>query len=570
MKAGLFMKFSEFPYQRPNIQKTLDEFTEIRGKIINARNAETQIQAYYDFCSLCDGFDTACSIARIRHTVNTEDTFYTGENDFYDQSSPMVLDKKLDIYREMQNSGFKAELEAHFGPLLFSKMEIDVKSSDPGILSLLQEENALVSEYESLYASAKIGFDGKELNISQLGPYKESPDRTVRKAAFAAEGTFFDENRAQFDDIFDRLVQNRTAQAVFLGYENYVPLGYIRMKRNGYGRREVEAYRRQVELELVPVVAEIKALQAKRIGVTDDFNFYDNDYFFSGKNPVPKGTPEEILESGKRMYHALSTDTAGFIDFMMDRELFDVLSKKGKAPGGYCTYIPDHKSPFIFSNFNGTSGDVDVLTHEAGHAFAAYQASKQNLIPEYQDPTLESCEIHSMSMEYLTGDYHHLFFGEDTGKYQLSHAESDIAFLPYGCMVDEFQHLIYQQPRLTPDQRNNIWLELEHKYRPYIDFDNLPFYSRGAGWQRQIHIYESPFYYIDYCLAQTVAFQFWMAWLEEPKDAWRRYLDLVNLAGTKTYTELVEAAGFQSPFFPGCLTELAPKLLKWVKEHQVE
>ena len=165
--------------------------------------------------------------------------------------------------------------------------------------------------------------------------------------------------------------------------------------------------------------------------------------------------------------------------------------------------------------------------------------------------------------------WHHLFFKEDTDKYELLHAEDSFIFLPYGCMVDEFQHIMYQQPDLTPDERNAVWLKLEKKYRPWNKFGDLPFYGRGAGWQRQLHIFECPFYYIDYCLATAIALQFFVASLKDHKDAWQRYMKLTNLAGMATYTELAESAGMKAPFTKGSLTELSRAVADWIEQHQV-
>ena len=287
---------------------------------------------------------------------------------------------------------------------------------------------------------------------------------------------------------------------------------------------------------------------------------------FTDGNPAPHGTSEDILNAGKEMYHNLSDETKEFIDFMYDGEFFDVLAKEGKAPGGYCTEISDYKAPFVFSNFNGTSGDVDVLTHEMGHAFAGYRAMRQNIIAELQNPTMETCECHSMSMEFLTAPYHHLFFGDDTAKYELSHAEDSAIFIPYGCMVDEFQHIMYEDPTLTPEERNKTWLELENKYRPYIDFDSLPFYSRGAGWQRQLHIYMYPFYYIDYCMAQTIAFEFYLLSIKDREKAWEKYLRFVDKAGKETFEEIVKYSGLILPYEDGAIAKICGELLSEIKK----
>ncbi len=563
------MKFSEMPYKRPDLDAVLAALEGFAAEIAAAQTKEEFLRLFESFEQHKRNVYTQRTLVEIRHTVDTRDAFYEQENDFFDENSPRIADKQLNVYRALLASDLRSALDERYGPLLCEKMAVEVKSSSPEILTLMAEENALVSAYQKLYASAQIDFDGKKCTVSQLTPYKKSADRAVRKAAHIADGAWFDAHRAEFDEIYDKLVQNRTAQAQKLGYDNYIPLGFIRMQRIGYTLADMAAYRAQIKRTVVPVVSQLKILQHTRTGIADA-KLYDDLFSFVDGNPVPKGSPDEILAAGKEMYHALSPETAAFIDDMFAADLFDVLSKEGKAPGGYCAYLPDYKLPFIFSNFNGTAGDVDVLTHEAGHAFQAWVAAGKNLPMLLEETGLESAEVHSMSMEFLTADYHALFFKEDTAKYELSHAEDALYFLPYGTMVDEFQHQIYANPKLTPDERNALWASLEKEYRPWIDFDALPFYSRGAGWQRQMHIYNSPFYYIDYCLAQTVALQFFTAWLHDKNDAWQRYLALVNQAGTKTYTGLVSAAGFASPFAAGTLEMVAQKVGDWIRAKNAE
>ena len=451
---------------------------------------------------------------------------------------------------------------------MFKNLEIAARSFSPAIVELMQEENKLVSEYQNLYASATVEFDGKTMPLPLLGPYKQDPDRAVRKAAYEADAKFFDSHREELDTLYDKLVKVRDAQAKKMGLHNYIPLGYDRMGRNCYTAKDVAAFRDQIAEDMVPIVAKVKEAQRRRIGV-EKLAFYDEPISFADGNAVPEGTPDEILAAGKKMYQELSPETAEFIDFMFENELFDVLARDGKAPGGYCTEIADYKSPFIFSNFNATAGDVDVLTHEAGHAFEAYRAFKQELPSLLHSPTIEACECHSMSMEFLTAPWHHLFFGKQTDKYELGHCEDALVFIPYGCMVDEFQHKVYENPEMTPEQRNELWLSLEKKYRPWIDFDNLPFYSRGGGWQRQLHIYEVPLYYIDYCMAQTVAFQFWNLSRENYAEAWKRYMTFVDKAGTATFAELVESAGLKVPYHAGCIKEIGESISRWLEEHEL-
>jgi len=538
------------------------------ARIENAGAAQEQIEAYSAFETISRGAETMMTLAYIRHSVDTRDKFYEEETNFDDEASPQLQELIQRVNLAMLHSRFRPELEAHYGKLMFTNLEIAVRSFSPEILDLMQEENKLKSRYERLYASAMVEFRGEMLPLPKLGPYKEDPDRATRRAAYEAEGSFFDGHREEFDEIYTKLVRCRNEQGRRLGRENYLALGYDRLGRNCYGPKEVAAFRDQIADDLVPIVASVKRDQAARLGV-ERLRYYDDLMLFPDGNAKPAGSADEILAAGKRMYEQLSPETAEFIDAMFDADLFDVLSKPGKAPGGYCTGLPDYRMPFIFSNFNGTSGDVDVLTHEAGHAFADYRAFRKNYPDLLRSPTMESCECHSMSMEFLTQDFHRDFFGAATAKYELGHCEDALIFIPYGCMVDEFQHLMYEHENWTPEERNAAWLRLEQKYRPWIDFDGLPFYGRGAGWQRQLHIYLYPLYYIDYCMAQTVAFQFWMLSLQDKTDAWQRYLRFVDAAGSKTFRELCRTADLDVPYEPGCIRRVGERISGWISGNQL-
>lgn len=561
------MKFSELSYSRPDTNAVLSAYANLTERVKSAADPAEILAVFAEHIKLDTDYSFMARLASIRYTIDTRDAFYTAEREHFDETDPTVGNAQLALYRAILESPYRTALAEKYGEILLIKMDLAVRSSDDRVLSLQQEENRLVSEYQKLYASFMVHFDGKDLTLPQLGVYKQGADRAVRKAAYVAEGEWFDAHRTQFDDLYTRLVENRNAQAKALGYHDYSELSYLRMGRIGYGPAEVANYRAQVQKDVVPVVHELQKRRFARAGVPDA-KFYDLPVFFADGNPKPHGTSSELLARCRQMYHELSPETSEFINWMFENECFDVLSKPGKAMGGYMEEISGY-GPFVFSNWNGTSADVDVITHEMGHAFQGYTAHKLGLVPELSCPGMESAEIHSMSMEFLTSPWHHLFFGPDTAKYQLMHAEDSLFFLPYGCVVDEFQHIMYQHPELTPDERNQKWLELEKRYRPWIDFDGIPFYGRGAGWQRQLHIYEMAFYYIDYCLAQTVALQFFAAHLSDPKDAWQRYLALVRKGGTESYAGLVQAAGFAVPFENGSLKPVADTVADWIKAQKI-
>ena len=563
------MKFNEMTYTRPDIDALLARCRELAAKAAAAPDGAALVRLYYEQSEAFAEYNTAANLANIHYTCDTRDEYWKAEQDFFDANGPAVTNASVEISRAFLANPHVDVLTAKFGTTCVAGMKNAVLGMDDRTVELQQQFNALVSRYQQIYGGALVELDGKQLTIPQLGPYKEDLDPAVRRAAYEAEAGYFDAHRAELDELYGEIVKNLNAQARVMGYHDYSELSYVRMNRIGYGPEEIRKFRDQVANDVVPQLQKVMAMRAKRTGIARP-TFTDLPIMFKDGNPKPIPGYKARMDAARTMYHELSPETAEFIDFMQDNELFDVESRPGKMSGGYMTSLPSYKAPFIFANWNDTSGDVDVLTHECGHAFEGYVAERDPAIPaDLECPGMESAEIHSMAMEFLTAPWHHLLFGKDTDKYALLHAEDSFVFLAYGCEVDEFQHIMYQNPDLTPDERNAEWLKLEKKYRPWIDFDNLPFYGRGAGWQRQLHIYECPFYYIDYCLSTMAALQFFLLSLTDHKDAWERYLRLVRRAGTASYTELLETAGLKVPFEEGSIKGIAQQMTDWLENHQV-
>ncbi|QNK40945.1 M3 family oligoendopeptidase [Caproicibacter fermentans] len=559
------MKFSDMKYERPELDAIKRQYIEITRQFPDCSTASEQYDLILQHEKLMSNFQSMGTIAYIRNSINTVDPFYEKEIAFFDSNNPVFEESVQNFYKVIVASKFRPELEQKTGKLFFKNLEISMRSFSPAVIDLKKKENALVTEYEKLLASAKIEFSGETLNLSEIQKYQISSDRPTRKAAWEKTAGFFIENSKRLDEIYDELVQNRTSQAKILGYNNYVQLGYDRLGRNCYGPDEVKQFRDQVAKDLVPVITEIKKSQAKRLGLPD-LKFYDDKSLFPDGNPNPKGDRQALVNQAQKMYRQMNPLTGEFFDFMVKNELFDLDSKKGKAGGGYCTEIPDYRSPFIFSNFNGTAGDVEVLTHEAGHAFASYLSQSMPIL-ELRTPTMDAAETHSMSMELFSRKWDPLFFEEQTDKFYLYQLEEAINFIPYGCLVDEFQTTMYEKPNLSPDERKHVWKELEAKYRPWINFDHLPFFEDGGGYQRQHHIYSFPLYYIDYCLAQTAALEFWIASEKDWDESFSRYLTFVKAGGSKTYEELVKAAGLEYPMDQGCVKHMSEPIMDWFRRH---
>ncbi len=560
------MKFSEMKYTRPDmdaVKKTIVDFTK---RLKDAKTYDEAKAVFLENEEEGKHLHTQYTLASIRHSINTKDEFYDAEMKAWNTAMPEVQEYSQQWTMAMLESPFRADFEKEYGDLYFRNAEIALKSFSPEIIPELQEENELTQEYEKLLASAQIPFEGKTYTLSQLTPFMTDLDDARRLAAWKAEGQWYTDNQDKLDEIYDKLTHLRDAMGKKLGYEGYTTLGYYRMGRNCYTKEDVEKFREAVVKYLVPVADSIYRKQAERLGKEYPMSFADNALSFRSGNPRPCGTADDILAHGKTFYDALSPETSEFFRTMLDGELLDVLSTEGKAGGGYCTAIPDYEAPFIFANFNGTQGDVEVVTHEAGHAFACWM--NRNRIPvDYVWPSMEACEVHSMSMEFFAWPWAEGFFGKDTKKFYYSHLAGAITFIPYGTMVDHFQHVVYEKPEMTPAERHAVWKELLGVYMPWMKLDgDIPFYSEGEGWQRQHHIYSSPFYYIDYCLAQTVALRFWAMIQNDLADAWKHYMAYTVQGGSRVFTELLKNAELETPFDEACLRNVCEEANRWLSE----
>ncbi|CCV64896.1 Oligoendopeptidase F, M3B family [Alteracholeplasma palmae J233] len=554
------MTFNEFPYQRPSIEEYKKEAKTILESISNGKDAATEIKAIKAFHALNDKVETMITLASIRNSIDTRDEYYEAEQAFFDENMPYLQEISNEFTNKILTSKNREALVKEFGELLFKQAEVSKKTFKPEIVEDLQLENKLSTEYSKLTSSAQIEFEGSIYNLSQMAPFVQSTDRETRKQANLAVSKFFSDNLEAYDRIYDDMVQVRTRIAKRLGYENFVQLGYDRFGRTDYTSKEVKAYREQIYETVVPLVNELTERKAKRLGIKNPQS-YDLTLSFLSGNPTPKGNKDWQVEKATKMYKEMSKETDEFFTFMLKNGLLELDSKPGKQGGGYCTFLPSYNAPFIFANFNGTSHDVDVLTHEAGHAFQVYQS--RNLIPEYRWPTMEAAEIHSMSMEFLAWPWINEFFLEDTEKYKFSHLAGAVTFLPYGALVDHFQHEVYENPSLTPTERRQVWRKLEKQYLPFKKYDEDEFLENGGFWLRQGHIFSSPFYYIDYTLAQVCAFQYWTKSREDYKKAWESYLSLCKLGGSKSFLGLVEASKLKNPFIKGSIKEI----IKPIKEY---
>lgn len=513
------------------------EYAEVKAVMRRVEEASDHLMTLYSICS-------------IRNTLDTTDEYYEKELEYNQSTYPTVMEAGIQYERAVLESPFAKELEAEYGKELLVSMQRDLDSFDPALVPFMQKEAELTTRYQKLMATAQIPFRGEVYNLYGIQKFFENPDRKIRKEAFRAFSDFYCGNEAEMEDIFSQLVGLRNEMGKALGYDNFIPLGYKQQGRSDYGQKEVEAFRRQVKEELVPLCEKLYEAQAKRIGV-DEIKAFDEKFVFPDGNAEPAGDDDYMIEQARIMYHDMSPETGEFIDFTIDHKLMDLKNRANKASTGYMTFLPDYKAPYVFSCFNHTIFDMQVLSHELGHAFAGYQAMRHQPVSAYYSESTDIAEIHSMSMEQFAYPYAEQFFGKDADKYRFAHLQEAITFVPYGVAVDEFQHIVYAHPELTPKERTWEWHKLEEKYMPWRKYEDDEFMERGGYWYYKLHIFLYPFYYINYTLTTMGAMEFKKRYEEDRETAWRDYLNLCNAGGSLSYLGLLRAANLSVPFEEG-------------------
>ena len=557
------IKFSEYPLIVPNAKKLSKKMEKFVNDLKECKNAVEASKVINKINAYTEELETEACVIYVLYTCNTENEQYKKAQETMDELSPLMGKYGTDISKILVSASYRPELEKKYGSFLFKKYEASLKTFDEKIMPDLIKENKLVSEYDMILGGAQIEFRGQTLNLSQLGKFMQDKDRGTRKAAAIAMDNWLKENEEPIAKIYDELVKVRVGIADKLGFKSFTDLAYLRLGRVDYNPEMVKGYRDQIARDVVPVCQKLYKQQMKNLGIRKP-QYYDYNLMFASGNPMPAGDAKFLVEQAHKMYTDLGPESKEFFDFMVKYELMDLEARKGKAPGGYQISFPAYRSPFIFSNFNGTQGDVNVLCHEGGHAFQCYLSSGIK-VPEYRQPTLESCEIHSMSMEFFAWPYMEGFFGKDAEKYKYSHLADSIEFLPYGATIDEFQHWVYANPDATHEERCAKFREIEIKYTPHKKYDDCPTLAKGTRWLRQGHVFASPFYYIDYTLAQVVAFQFAIENMKNHERAWKKYIKLCKCGGKYPFLELLEKNHLRNPFEDGNIKKVIRPLEKVLK-----
>ena len=558
-------KFSEIPYVRPDLTAYREALPAYVEQIRNAASWPELKALWLAQSDKRMEVMTARSIASIRNTVDTTDPFYEAEMRYFNTEMPAISLLEKQAEAALLASPFVGNFEKEFGSILIQNMKNSQRFADERLVPMQIRESELTQMYSKASATAVTDFRGQKCNFYGLLKAMQSTDRETRRAAFVAWADLYAQVAPELDAIYDEMVQLRTKMAHTLGFETYTEMAYLQRRRFDYTAAEVEKFHQQVKDVITPACARLFEAQRQRLGV-DKLHWYDEALVFPEGNADPEGTKDELLAKAQQMYRELSPETSEFFDFMMQYDLFDLETKPGKRPGGYCTSLPSYKAPFIFSNFNGTNADMQVLTHEAGHAFEAFVASRRMPLPELAHSTSEINEIHSMAMEHFTYPWMERFFGDKTTKYLYDHLWGALNVLPYMCCVDEYQHRVYDNPSMTAMDRRAVWHELEQAYMPWRDYDGNEFLEGGGFWMQKQHIFLYPFYYIEYALAQICAFQFYLRMKQDRPAAWADYLRLCQAGGSLGYFDLLKLAKLDNPFAEGTVEKAVSAVLASIDE----
>ena len=547
-------KFSELEYTRPDFEDAKTQLAAWKERVENAASAQDVFDVMSELEKASDRLSTQFTLVYVRHTIDTTDEFYDKEQEYLNEKLPEISPFQVALSAAIADSPFRPDIEARYGKQYFTQIDLQRRSFCEANIPLMQRESKLTMEYQKIMAACSIEFDGKTLNLYGIQKYFEHRDRNIRQAAFKAWAEFYHTNEPRLEEIWDELISIRNEMGRNLGFENFIPLGYLQQGRTDYGQKEVAEFREQVRRVLVPLCEKLYESQAKRLGIPC-VKAWDEKMVFADGNANPIGDDEFLVAEARKMYHELSPETGEFIDFMIGHQLMDLKNKPGKASTGYMIDLPELKAPFVFSCFNGTIGDIQVLTHEMGHAFAGYMAMRSQPISDYYSESTDIAEIHSMSMEQFCYPYAEKFFGDQADKFRFAHLQEAMTFVPFGVAVDEFQHICYAHPELSPKERTLEWHKLERRYMPWRQYGDDDFMRRGGYWYHKLHIYLYPFYYINYTLTTMGAMEFKKKYAENREAAWEDYLKLCKVGGSMSYLETLRHANLSIPFEEGAVAK---------------
>ncbi|MEB3328279.1 MAG: M3 family oligoendopeptidase [Candidatus Sericytochromatia bacterium] len=470
-----------------------------------------------------------------------------------EQLAPVAEQADGALRQAFLGAACREALAARLGEQLFARLELDAAAFAPENVALQVEEGDLVCAYDHLLGGAQVSDGADTLTLVQATARLTHAEPARRRGAWLAMAAWFEGHAPEFHRILGELVAVRHRQARQLGEANFVPLAYRRMGRTEYGPGEVARFREAIRRHVVPLTEALRARQARGLGLAGPLVPGADMMYFPGGTLGTEAAP--VLEQTARataLFDRLDARVAAHWQRMLAEGLVDLPNRPGKRPGAFAMSIDDEGRAAIFCNSTGADSDVSTLMHEMGHAVQAWESMWIRPL-ELRTPTMDAAEVHSFGMEYLALREMEAFFSAaEAAQFARQRLVSTLTRLPYMAAVDAFQHALYERPELTPREREAVWHELWDTFMPGLDLSEAPMH-RQYRWMRQAHIFASPFYYIDYALAETAALQLWQRARTDHAGALEAYMAMCAVGGTVSLLGMLARGGLRSPFEPEVL-----------------
>ncbi len=483
----------------------------------------------------------------ISMTCATEDTeLEKSYLQFIEEIEPKIKPVNDLLTRKLLESPYVANLPERYAVFLRScKNSVDLFREEN--VQIETELDVLSQQYQKIIGAQTVSHDGNEFTLQQMQMKLEERDRSVRQAAWEAVWNRRMQDKSAVEDIFDRMLVLRSAIARNAGLSDYRSYIFRRYERFDYSPKECYDFHDAVERVVVPLYAELLEERRKSLGV-ETLRPWDLDCDRAGREPLrPYSAAEQLVSGCLDMFGRVDQELGGYFDRMMKLGLLDLDSRKGKAPGGYQHDLAESRLPFIFMNAAGSNDDLFTLLHEGGHAFHLFQSRHEPLYA-YRGAPIEYCEVASMGMEQLASDHLSVFYSEaEAARVQYDKFEAIISFLPWCATVDAFQHWIYTHPGHTRGERTAMWVNLRKRFLPIIDWTGYE-EMNSYRWIEKLHIFQYPFYYIEYGIAQLGALQLWLNSRKDYKRAVQDYKRGLSVGGSKPLPQLFAEMGLVFDF----------------------
>ncbi len=495
---------------------------------------------------------------QIRMTCDTENKqFEESFNKFVLEIQPKIQPVADQLNKKIIESPSLKELESekYFTYLRNIRKNIELYRDEN--VPLLAETGVLAQQFGIISGKMTVEVNGTEYTLQQAAKFLEHHDRHLREEVYRKINERRMQDKEALNDLFSKLLERRDQIAKNAGFENFRDFKFVEMGRFDYTKEDTFQFHKAVKLHVLPLVNKIYERKRKKLGV-ETLRPWDIEAQPAGVQPLnPFKTGNELLEKSIACFNALDPFFAACLRKMKEISHLDLESRKGKAPGGYNCPLAESGAPFIFMNAAGQMDDVTTMLHEGGHAIHSFLAHELEL-SAFKEYPMEIAEVASMTMELLTMDHWDVFFSDKDEMHRAKEHQLErvITIFPWIATIDKFQHWVYENPTHSLDERKTKWTEILNEFTSTsIDVSGLEHY-RNYSWQRQLHLYEVPFYYIEYGIAQLGAIGLWMQFRKDRDKALQNYTNALSLGGTKTLPQLYEAAGLKFDLSPAYINEL--------------